>query len=108
MTCRVLPTEDAVRDLEALDNDIRSHDGPVKADHVLGQIEKAILKLGDFPERGNHPPELATLGIKEYRETFFKPWRIIYRVMANTIHVYLVADGRRDMQTLLARHLLNP
>jgi toxin ParE1/3/4 len=37
---------------------------------------------------------------------FFKPYRIIYRVRKKTIYVYLVADGRRDMQSLLARRLL--
>ena len=107
MTFRVLLTEDALHDLEALDDYIRSHDGPEKADYVLENIEAAILKLSDFPERGNHPPELSSLGIKAYREIFFKPYRIIYRVTGRKVHVYLVADGRRDMQALLERRLLS-
>jgi len=47
------------------------------------------------------------LGIHDFREVFFKPYRIIYRVDRNTVYVYLVADGRRDMQTLLSRRLIN-
>lgn len=107
MTYRLLLTEDALHDLEELDDYIRSHDGLEKADYVLGHIEAVIHKLADFPERGHYPPELASLGIKEYREVFFKPYRIIYRVMGKRVYIYLVADGRRDMQALLARRLLD-
>ena len=32
--------------------------------------------------------------------------RIIYRVMAENAHVLVIADGRRDMQALLQRRLL--
>jgi toxin ParE1/3/4 len=106
MSFQVRLTEDALRDLEELDDYISAHDGQEKADYLLSQVESAILKLADFPERGNHPPELAALGIREYRETFFRPYRIIYRVVGKKVHVYLIADGRRDMQALLARRLL--
>ncbi len=46
------------------------------------------------------------MGIREYREIFFKPCRIIYRVMGEKIYVMLIADGRRHMQALLERRLL--
>jgi toxin ParE1/3/4 len=35
------------------------------------------------------------------------PYRVIYRVLGNVVHVFLIADGRRDMQTLLHRRLLD-
>ena len=41
-----------------------------------------------------------------YREVFFKPFRIIYRVSDAKVFVLLVADGRRDMRALLQRRLL--
>jgi toxin ParE1/3/4 len=31
---------------------------------------------------------------------------VIYRVLDRQVAVYLIADGRRDMQSLLARRLL--
>ena len=46
------------------------------------------------------------LGVREYREIFFKPYRIIYRVINKNVYVLLIADGRRDMQTLLQRRLI--
>ena len=106
MKYRVLLTDDAVRDLEELDVYLHAHDGPDRAEHVLDKIEDALLGLEEMPERGPHPPQLAALGIQEYRQVFFKPYRIIYRVQKKNVHVYLIADGRRDMQNLLSRRLL--
>ena len=99
-------TGDAVRDLEEICDYIEQHDSPGKADHVLEQIERAFSRLSKHPDRGRHPKELLDIGIREYREIFFKPYRIIYRVLGNNVHVLVIADGRRDMQALLQRRLL--
>ena len=107
MPLRVFLTNDAARDLEELYDYIALHDAPRKADYVLDQIEKAFSKLSEFPERGAYPKELLSLGIREYREIFFKPYRIIYRVMEKNVYVLLIVDGRRDMQSLLQRRLLD-
>ena len=106
MPFTVLLTHDAARDLDELYDYIARHDTPGKADHVLEQIDKAFLSLSESPERGAYPKELLALGIREYREVFFKPYRIIYRVMDNNVYILLIVDGRRDMQTLLQRRLL--
>ncbi len=99
-------TDDAERDLEELCDYIERHDTPGRADHVLEQLEKVFDNLSAHPHRGNYPKELLEVGIREYREVFFKPYRVIYQVMENEVYVLLIADGRRDMQTLLQRRLL--
>ncbi len=106
MPFAVFLTDDAARDLDELFDYIAVHDAPKKADHVLEQIEKAFSRLSEFPEQGAYPKELLALGLREYREVFFKPYRIIYRVMDKIVCVLLIADGRRDMQSLLQRRLL--
>lgn len=106
MTFKIYLTDDAARDLEDIDDYIAAHDAPEKASRVLAQLEKAILGLADIPERGVYPKELLALGIRDFREVFFKPYRVIYRILGDAVYVYLVADGRRDMQTLLQRRLL--
>ncbi len=99
-------TDDAARDLEDICDYIAQHDGPGRADHVLEQIERAFRNLSQNPQRGAYPQELLEIGIREYRETFYGPYRIIYRVIENNVYVLVIADGRRDMQTLLQRRLL--
>ncbi len=106
MILQVFLTDDASGDLRELYDYIASHDAPGKADYVLDQIEKAFSILSESPERGVYPKELLAIGLREYREIFFKPYRIIYRVMAENVYVMVIADGRRDMQTLLQRRLL--
>ncbi len=106
MTFTVLLTEDAAVDLEDIYSYISKHDSPQKAEYVLDQIESKFVSLRKMPERGVYPKELSDLGIREYREIFFKPYRIIYRVSGDNVYVYLIVDGRRDMQTLLLRRLL--
>ena len=44
--------------------------------------------------------------IVRHREIFFKPYRVIYRVMRDAVYVLLIVDGRREMQALLQRRLL--
>ena len=106
MLLAVFLTNDAEGDLEELYDYIALHDSPQKADYVLEQIERAFARVSELPERGAHPKELLALGIREYREIFFKPYRIIYRVMDKNVYVLLITDGRRDMQTLLQRRLI--
>jgi toxin ParE1/3/4 len=106
MPFEVLLTDDAVRDLEEVYEYIAEHDSPGKARKVLDKFESVFASLGDAPDRGSRPKELTALGIQEYRQVMFKPYRIIYRVIENNVYIYLIADGRRDMQSLLQRRLL--
>ena len=102
----VLLTQGAEQDLEAIYDYIAEFDDPANADHVLDRLSATAEQLAVMPERGSHPRELLDLGIKDYRQVFFKPYRLIYRVVARDVIVFVVADGRREMQSLLARRLL--
>ncbi len=102
----VLLTEGAERDLEAMHDYIAEFDSAANADYVLDQLMEVVKSLSRFPERGRYPKELAALGIKEYRQTACKPYRVIYRVTGSQVIIYLIADGRRELQSVLARRLL--
>ena len=106
MRFEVVLTEDAERDLEDIVTHIAAHDSPLSAEHVLGRILEIAASLSAAPTRGSQPKELRGLGDQEYRQVFFKPYRLIYRVVEERVAIYLIADGRRDMQSLLARRLL--
>ncbi len=107
MPFEVLLTEDAYRDLEDIHSCVAEHDAPGKADNLLDRIEEVIESLSKHPQRGSFPKELSALGIRDYRQRFYKPYRIIYRIIGKRVYIYVIADGRRDFQTLLARRLLS-
>ena len=102
----VLLTEGAEQDLESIYDYISEFDCVANANRVLDELMEVVEKLSKFPERGSYTKELVGLGIKEYRKTLFKPYRVIYRVTGSQVLIYLIADGRREMQSVLARRLL--
>ena len=102
----VLLTQGAEQDLESIHDYIAEFDCVANANYVLDELMAVVESLSRFPERGSYPKELVGLGIKEYRQTFFKPYRLIYRITGSQVIIYLIADGRRDMQSVLARRLL--
>jgi toxin ParE1/3/4 len=106
MKFEVLLTESAAADLESIYDYIEAHEGVAPAQHVLDRFDEAFASLERLPRRGNVPAELAELGIDAYREIRFKPYRMIYAIEGQTVVLYLIADGRRDMRTLLERRLL--
>ena len=102
----VLLTQGAEQDLEAIYDYICEFDGVASANYVLDALMDVVENLSRLPERGSYPKELVSLGIKEYRQTFFKPYRLVYRITDTKVIIYLIVDGRRDMQAVLARRLL--
>lgn len=106
MTFEVLLSEDAERDIEDIYLYVARHDAVEKADHLLAALEETCSALSELPERGNVPKELEPLGMTEFREVHYKPYRVIYRIIGRQVIVYCVVDGRRDMQSLLQRRLI--
>jgi toxin ParE1/3/4 len=107
MSYEVSLTQGAERDLEEIYTYIAEHDSRAAADHVLERLLQAADALRTTPDRGAPVSELRSLGISEYRQFLFKPFRVIYRVHAKRAIVYVIADGRRDMGSLLTRRLLD-
>ncbi len=108
MTYRVELTGAAERDLQRIVDYIAEYDLPERAMGVLEAIGARIDGLATEPPRGSYPRELSALGIREFREAYFKPYRILYRIFAQeqVVRVYVIADGRRSLQRLLEQRLL--
>lgn len=104
---RVLLTQGAEQDIEAIYDYLAAAAGATKAVEVLEQLMLQANSLSLQADRGHYPAELLSLGIKEYRQVLFATYRLIYRVTQDDVVIYLIADSRRDMQALLMRRLLS-
>jgi toxin ParE1/3/4 len=102
----VLLTKGAEQDLEAIYDYIAEFDSEGNANHVLDELMDCVENLTVFPERGSYPKELSAVGMQEYRQVFFKPYRLIYRIKDQAVYIVLIAEGRRDMLSLLMHRLL--
>ncbi len=106
MKYEVRITEVAPNDLYVIYKYVAINDSPRKAEHLLNNIYKAMSSLETMPARGNHPSEMQRWGIFDFREVFFKPYRVIYEIRNKTVFIHAVLDGRRNCEDLLQRRLL--
>lgn len=102
----VLLIDDAARDLDELYASMHLHGASGGAERLLDLLENAFTSSSELPDRGATPPELLQFGDREYREIRVDPYRVVYRVVGQSVWVLLIADNRRDLQTLLQRRLL--
>ena len=98
--------QEAEDDLFDIYGYILINDSPTHAEYVLLKLQEACVSLDERPERGHIPPELEHIGIIEFKEIHFKPYRIIYEIEKRTVFIHCILDGRRDLQDLLERRLL--
>ena len=98
--------DEAEEDLAQLVGHIAHRDSLDRANLVFERLLKVCESLEQNPERGHFLPELLPLGMKEFREIHFKPYRIIYEVIQRDVLVQLIVDGRRGLQSLLELRLL--
>ena len=104
--CRVQIIEDAEHDLFEIFSYVAAHDSLESAAYVLDELQALCVSLVEQPLRGHIPPELDRVGITDYREIHFKPYRAIYEVDGNDVFIHCVLDGRRDIQSILERRLI--
>lgn len=98
--------EDVEKDLFDVYRYVAQNDSIEHTDNLLDKLEKKILSLETMPQRGHVPLELERIGVVEYREIFYKPYRIIYQIIESRIYVHCILDGRRDLQDLLQQRIL--
>lgn len=106
MSYRVYFIKDAEQDLFEIYDYINNSGYPDAASKIASEIEEACLDLSEMPERGHYPPELERIGVFQYREIHVKVYRIIYRVMKTDVYIHCTLDGRRDIQEILLRGIL--
>ncbi len=102
----VLWADVARADLDDIANFIAEEDGIEIALEVVLRLERKASKLVSMPKRGVIVPELLDIGVLQYRQLTERPWRILYRILGNTVHVVAIVDSRRDMVSFLMERLL--
>ncbi len=103
---RVEWTEVARRDLFQI-VDYLFGDRPSVAFGLLDQLEDKAASLNRSPHRGRLVPELGRLDVRHYRELLVGAYRLIYRVVDDTVFILGVFDGRRNLEDLILKRLLS-
>ena len=106
MNYKIYLISDAEEDILEIYNYVLINDSRDKAEYLLSKIEETCFSLKKYPNRGHVPPELERIGIYNYKEIHYKPYRVIYEIAESTIYIHCVLDGRRSLQELLENRLL--
>jgi toxin ParE1/3/4 len=82
------PADDALAEIIA---HRRREVGFMAARALRQQIMRRIYNLRDFPEMGRR---MATSPDDDRREVIVSPYRIVYRVVGDTVSILAIFDGR--------------
>ena len=99
-------TLDARADIDAIYGYLFEHASETIAEAFLEAVLDKIVTLEQFPMRGSIPVELKELGLSEFRQLLFRPYRLFSHIAGRTVFVVAIADGRRDMRSFLEKRLL--
>lgn len=70
---------------------------PVYAEQTVDRIRDRLQQAAAYPEWGRVVPEF---GRADVRELIEPPYRLVYRVRAETIEVLAVIHGRQEFRAL--------
>ena len=96
MTRQLRWTEHAVTQLGSIAEYI-SLASPVYAEQVIERVVRRLGQALEYPESGRVVPELAQPSVRELIEM---PYRLIYRVNADSIMVLSILHGRQELREL--------
>ena len=71
-------------------------------DELFDKLEN--VDAGTFS--GTPVPELASVGVVDYRSVYTSHHKLVYRQLGGDTYVYLIAGQRQDYPTLFANRLL--
>lgn len=106
MTFKVVLLHSAETDLIELRTYLTQRFSSTAWQSTYGDLKQTIRQLASLPYAGSIPAELEPLHMGHYRQILSGMNRIIYEVRDTTVYIHLIADTRRDLQTLLMKRLL--
>ena len=98
-------SEQAALDLERLITYIAS-ENPKTAGQILKKIKTEVSQLDYLPFRGRIVPEFEEQGFLLFRELVVTPWRIVYRVSYENVHILAAFDSRKNVDDVLLERFL--
>ncbi len=103
---KVSLTEKAKSDVREIFDYLENERGNDFAIGFIDNLLKQIDTLEQFPFRCPSIPEVTNIANADYRHLMLPPFRIVYKITDKNVIILIVADGRRDMTSLLRDRLI--
>jgi plasmid stabilization system protein ParE len=109
MSYTVMFLEDAERDLRNIHAYVAGQFSEKLANKIYTDIRDAILRLEDNPLLGHTIPQIAHLGMTDFRQIVVeKRNKVIYQIDTGKkrLYIYFICSDRQDFDTALAARML--
>ncbi|MFP3091415.1 type II toxin-antitoxin system RelE/ParE family toxin [Treponema sp. TIM-1] len=81
--------------------------GKTVAQKTYAKINSQIKKLKDMPGMGKQVQILKDIGINDYRQIVQDHWILYYKTEGQCIHIISVIDGRRNLEEILYKKIID-
>ncbi len=102
----VVWSETAASDLEDILDFVAERDGVDRALELYENLRRRVSSLKEYPRRCRYVPELKAIGLTEFRESIYPPYRLFFRLIGHEAVLLGVLDSRRDLEALLIQRAL--
>jgi len=106
MDYKIIWTKYANLDLNEIIDYMIKNGNLISAKNNYNKIKERCCLLTSNPELGRYVPEFEKMNIRKYREIIVKPWRIIYKIEKQEIHILVIIDGRRNTEDILLEKII--
>ncbi|MEI6169288.1 MAG: type II toxin-antitoxin system RelE/ParE family toxin [bacterium] len=103
---KIVWSEIAISDLDSILDYIAYEDSVESAQNVYAKIELKVNSLAQSPCRCRVVPELQEIGVSEFRENLWGPYRICFRIYHQTVVLVAIVDSRRNLEEFLVERSL--
>ncbi len=98
---------DAKTDLAKILGYLKETAGAEFARQVYTRLWEKIKKSTSYPDGYRVVAEFSEIGVVEYREIIESPWRIFFRTSENESRIVSIIDGRRNVEQVLYRKMID-
>jgi plasmid stabilization system protein ParE len=106
MSFKVVILHSAEHDLKELRHYLISRFSTQAWRSTYQHLQSTVAQLATSPYAGVVPDEIQQLNLRHYRQVLCGMNRVIYEVRENTVYIHIIADTRKDLQSLLIKRLL--
>jgi plasmid stabilization system protein ParE len=106
MNFRVEILHSAKSDLKEIKSYLTRQFSTASWQQTYDSLKQALRRIETQPYAGSMPEEIERLNLSQYRQVVCGMNRIIYEVRDKTIYVHIIADTRKNLQSLLLKSLI--
>ena len=99
-------SEDAGNELIKIISYIKENTGPITAKKIYNKIMEEVKKASGNAKGRRISPLFKKYGILDIHHLNINPWIIYYKVRNNTMEIISIIDGRRNLEEILYKKII--